>query len=723
MPPNDLPPGLPSGPPLATAAHARARTARLFGRLWHSVLFKITAVCGVLALATGLPVAWGGAPLAWFGPFRIAFSVAIFALLARVVYLLASETLWLLRNRLILAYVFMGVVPVVLIGGMLAIGAYMFYGQYAAFLLLSSLNDRTHNVGAVNNLTLRELALHPERLSEGQNLSSYYASYYFPRGYGGVRSFFYSSAGQPASPDARYFSGLRAWMTTARDGFTGLVAMPHGYDIASVGSSAGSGGGAQDVRVVTLYPLNQHNLDTLAAPLGRITLGQSGFVHVAVRPPLDADSVGPAPILTSSAPLRAAHSLLDIKIATFAFLPVTDWQTGKQLTVVADIDTRPTLLNDILFTSLSSSNSGDGVRWPLLLLAVIAGVFLIIEAFSLVAGIRLTRTITGAVNDLYVGTEHVNRGDFNHRIPVRTRDQLAALEISFNTMTASIGRLLQEQRQKQRLESELTIAHEVQAQLFPHVPPRMAGLEIAGRCLPARVVSGDYYDFVQLSPTAISLALGDISGKGISAALLMATIVSAMRAYQPRQIDAAVSAAASGTDSVPTPAAASPDPPSALADDPTPDPAVLLTRLNHQLFHSTPPEKYATMFYAVYDGARRELRYTNAGHLPPAVIGAHGTRRLERGGLVVGLFEDVSFDSGTVQLEAGDLLAIWSDGITEPENEYGVEFGEARLLQLLQHNRQRPLHAILTEVLAAVHDWSGAQEQSDDITLVLARVV
>jgi len=684
MPPNDLPPGLPSGPPLATAAHARARAARLFGRLWHSVLFKITVVCGVLALGTGLPVVWGGAPLAWFGVFRIAFSVAIFALLARVVYLLASETLWLLRNRLILAYVFMGVVPVVLIGGMLAIGAYMFYG---------------------------------ERIGQGENLSSYYASYYFPRGYGGVRSFFYTSEGQPASPDARYFSGLRAWMTKARDGFTGLVAMPNGYDIASVGSS----GGAHDVRIVTLYPLNQHNLDTLAAPLGHITLGQSGFIEVAVRPPLNAVSTGVAPTRGSSAPLRPAHSLLDIKITTFAFLPVTDWQTGEQRTIVADIETRPTLLNDILFTSLPSSNSGNGVRWPLLLLATIAGGFLIIEAFSLVAGIRLTRTITGAVNDLYVGTEHVNRGDFSHRIPVRTRDQLAALEISFNTMTASIGRLLQEQRQKQRLESELTIAHEVQAQLFPHIPPRVAGLEIMGRCLPARVVSGDYYDFVQLSPTAISLALGDISGKGISAALLMATIVSAMRAYQPRQIDAAASAAASGTDSVPAPAAASPDPPSALADDPTPDPAVLLTRLNHQLFHSTPPEKYATMFYAVYDGARRELRYTNAGHLPPAVIGAHGTRRLERGGLVVGLFEDVSFDSGTVQLEPGDLLAIWSDGITEPENEYGVEFGEARLLQLLQHNRQRPLPEILSEVLAAVHDWSDTQEQSDDITLVLAR--
>jgi sigma-B regulation protein RsbU (phosphoserine phosphatase) len=280
-------------------------------------------------------------------------------------------------------------------------------------------------------------------------------------------------------------------------------------------------------------------------------------------------------------------------------------------------------------------------------------------------------------------------------------------------MTASIGRLLKEQRQKQRLESELTIAHEVQAQLFPHLPPRVPGLEVMGRCLPARVVSGDYYDFVQLSPTQISLALGDISGKGISAALLMATIVSAMRAYQPRQLETAAAGAAATAAGR---AVLAPEP------DPAPDPAVLMRRLNHQLFHSTTPEKYATLFYSIYDAERRELRYTNAGHLPPALIGASGIRRLDRGGLVVGLFEEVSFEHASIQLEPGELLAIWSDGITEPENEYGVEFGEPRLLKLLQQHRQRPLIEIQSAVLAAVHEWAGPEEQSDDITLVLARV-
>lgn len=696
-----------TGPPQATAAHARARAARLLGQLGRSLLFKITVGVGLVWLVGALPMLAGHAPWPWFGLFRVAFTLVLFLLLARVVYLLAGETLWLLRNRLILAYVFMGVVPVLLIAGMLAIGAYMFYGQYAAFLLVSELNDHTRNVGAVNTLTVHELERHPDRTGDGPGLSNYYASYYFPRGYGGVHSYFYAATGAAENPATQRFGALQPWL---REPFLGLIARPDGYYIASFGASHNP----PAEQILTLYRLDERNLDALAQPLGQISLGWSGFVNLggaAAEPVAAGAAPTPAPQLASMQPLRAQSSLFDIRITSWAFIPVTDWQTGKQRTVIATITTRPSLLNDKLFASFQSGNNPSlAARWPLLLLGIIGVGFLIIEFFSLVAGIRLTRTITGAVNDLYVGTEHVNRGEFEHRIPVRTRDQLAALEISFNTMTASIQRLLAEQRQKQRLENELNIAHEVQAQLFPRVPPAVAGLEIQGRCLPARVVSGDYYDFRQLGPEQVSLTVGDISGKGISAALLMATIVAAMRAYQPRGADRALGVAAGHA-----------SPPAGLPEDET-APARMIERLNNQIFHSTPPEKYATLFYAVYDAGRRELRYTNAGHLPPVLIGARGRRRLDRGGMVVGLFEDVVFEEGVVQLEPGDLLAAWSDGITEPENEYGVEFGEARLIQMLEANRGRPLPDILNTVLAGVRDWSGAEEQADDITLVLARV-
>ncbi len=154
-----------------------------------------------------------------------------------------------------------------------------------------------------------------------------------------------------------------------------------------------------------------------------------------------------------------------------------------------------------------------------------------IELIALIIGTRMTRTVTGAVAQLYDATKHVDRGDFSHRIPVKSTDQLAQLSLSFNSMTESIEKLIQEQKEKQRLEGELAIAQEVQAQLFPRQVTELESLEVHGFCRPARTVSGDYYDFLTASSHKLILAVGDISGKGISAALLMATIHSAVRAY------------------------------------------------------------------------------------------------------------------------------------------------------------------------------------------------
>jgi sigma-B regulation protein RsbU (phosphoserine phosphatase) len=304
----------------------------------------------------------------------------------------------------------------------------------------------------------------------------------------------------------------------------------------------------------------------------------------------------------------------------------------------------------------------------------------------------------------------VNAGDFAHHVPVRTRDQLAALAESFNSMTDSITILLEEQKQRQRLESELTIAHEVQEQLFPRYIPRVRGIELSGICLPARVVSGDYYDFIELGDNRLAFALGDIAGKGISAALLMATLASAIRAYQHAEALPAYVAAGSGRYAV------------AAEAEPLP-PSVLVSRLNEQLYRSTTAEKYATLFYGVYDSNRSQLRYTNAGHLPPAVLGRSGRRRLTCGGMVIGLFDNATYDEAAITLELGDLIVAWSDGISEPENDYGEEFGEERLLQVIEENQNRSLDSIAQTVLTQAREWNGTQEQADDVTLLLARVV
>jgi sigma-B regulation protein RsbU (phosphoserine phosphatase) len=392
-------------------------------------------------------------------------------------------------------------------------------------------------------------------------------------------------------------------------------------------------------------------------------------------------------------------------------LQVVDWTTGerRRAGALAEVETRPSVLYARLFAALG--DYARGVEYILLLIAI---VFAIIWVLAILIGTKLTRTITSAVDQLYEATKHINRADFSHRITVQSSDQLATLANSFNSMTTSIENLIQEQKEKQRLEGELAIAQEVQAQLYPKLITQLESLEVHGICLPARTVSGDYYDFVALNSDRMMLAVGDISGKGISAALLMATIYAAVRAYSIEDVPVLREASVGVSGSSALMLASE----SRGADT---SPATLLALLNHQLYEGTPAAKYATLFLGIYDGASRRLTYANGGHLQPILISDDGSSQLlECGGTVVGLFDNVSYPEATVQFRVGDILVAYSDGVTEPENDYG-EFGEERLIQLVRANRHLPLERITEIVTAAVADWIGEDEQPDDVTLVLAR--
>jgi sigma-B regulation protein RsbU (phosphoserine phosphatase) len=315
-----------------------------------------------------------------------------------------------------------------------------------------------------------------------------------------------------------------------------------------------------------------------------------------------------------------------------------------------------------------------------------------VEIGAVIASVKLARTLTGTVHDLYTGTKRVESGDFAHRIPVRSNDQLSELASSFNAMTARVEQLIEEVKEKEKLESELEIARQVQAQLFPKEIPKLATLELAGLCNPARVVSGDYYDFIALESRA-AVVIGDISGKGISAALLMASVQASLHAQLSM-------------------------------DSRQPSTSTLVTRLNRQLYESTPPEKYATFYCAVYDDTNNQLSYTNAGHLAPILIrgGASGeVLRLESNGTVVGMFPDYPFEQCDLALQTGDLLAAFTDGITESENAQEEQFGEARLIELLRRDAQRPLEEIIENVMTAVSSWAHDPSMRDDITILLAR--
>jgi phosphoserine phosphatase RsbU/P len=244
-------------------------------------------------------------------------------------------------------------------------------------------------------------------------------------------------------------------------------------------------------------------------------------------------------------------------------------------------------------------------------------------------------------------------------------------------------------------------------------------LEVHGVCIPARTVSGDYYDFIPLGTERIVLAVGDISGKGISAALLMATVHAFVRAYslEPEMVlvPALLQYQAESQGDSRMYYRGDGGLESQLA------PATLMTTLNYQLYRSTPAAKYATMFLGCYDPAARVLRYCNAGHLPPIIVRANGeVFPLEINGTVVGLFAGVTYEESTVVMQPGDIFVAYSDGVTEPENEFG-EFGEDRLVALIQEHSRKPLPRIAEIVTGAVADWIGAAEQPDDVTIVLAR--
>ena len=402
---------------------------------------------------------------------------------------------------------------------------------------------------------------------------------------------------------------------------------------------------------------------------------------------------------------------------------MTDWGSGEHDNILIEVDSRPTLLYRQLFGTSLGGVVTSGYRDGLIALCV---VFALIELLALYMATRVSRTITASVADLYEATQEIDRGSLDHRIGVERNDQLAELSRSFNKMTGSLQRLLQEQKEKERLQNEITIAQEVQANLFPHHVSSLASLELHGICRPARSVSGDYYDFLIFHEeanegvpvrreTGVGIAIGDISGKGISAALLMATLHSAVRAYRFASEELVYS------ESNMAGLMASREGPGGDCDELFQSPGRILSLLNRHLYRSTQPEKYATLFLAHYDAASAMLTYSNAGQLPPLVLGRDGAiRRLDQGGTVVGLMDGMHYDEDRFQMRSGDILVAYSDGVTEPENDFG-EFGETRLMEVVRRYRDQPLHVISNQVMQALDAWIGAEEQPDDITLVLAR--
>ena len=648
---------------LVAAFFARRRLGLVF-----SVLFGATILFSSVSNAGGLSI------LCFIGAL-----VTGSVLAAKGIRSVLRKSIWRLRNRLIVTYVFIAVVPIVLIIALALMSGYIMAGQTAGYLMATEL-DRAVGVLEIPGRSLsfsqdappemlldRVAPFMRQRFPDFEVVVSRKGTlYHYPA----------TSTLQPVAADIPNYVGL-----TIRDGH---------YTAWSHSSSNGQ-------TVDTVAPLYRETLSGLFPHLGRVDLrnlagGERAVLGTRKKITPDMLRVGRADEVPPPA------NQFDFTVEWFSPVNLAKFGTAdKADSCFLLITTRPSALIGALF--------GDRFKIAQALLFLLVGIavlFLIVEIVSLVIGVSLTRTVTGAIQDLYDGTQRVAEGDFSHRIAVRGTDQLAAVSASFNGMTTRLEHLLAVEKEKERLQSELEIAREVQSQLFPRSSPHLRTLEITGVCRPARMVSGDYYDFLSLQETNIAFAIGDVAGKGISAALLMASIQSIMRTQ--------LSAAAPVVATMPNGGQRN-----------VYSTSNMVAQLNRQLYLNTSPEKYATFLFGIYDEHERKLTYTNAGHLPPILIRGGEAQQLEVTGTVVGAFPMYPYEEQALILESGDLLVSYTDGITEPENEYGEEFGVTRLTELLIKHQKLEAQEIVTRVMDAVRNWTSAPELPDDMTLVLAR--
>ena len=659
--------------------------------------------------------------------------------------LVTRHMLWSVRNKLIVTYLLIGLAPVVLFVTLATISTYIAAGQFAIHLAGNRIEAELDRVSTSNAVRIArvvniiddtatqadgkvpdsvrqridEIGITERSAAQDQRFLLKTQVETFLDGLPTPRP-------SSATPAHQTPLGLPAWAAQLRGGsFRGVVLDGDELYLVSVRQQRFHNG-----RLFTMIgslPADSAFMNLIVEGLGQARLftqktsgseeGQRGSLGGRRRRSRYTSVSGgsePPPL-----------SLADLRVRFLSTTTVTDWETGAPDSVPIEVVSRPSLLYLQLFGASLSGVVTSAIRIGLIGLCIL---FAIIETLALMMAVRLTRTMTASVADLYNATLHIDQGDLRHRIAVSRSDQLAELGRSFNRMTGSLQRLLEEQKEKERLQSELSIAQEVQANLFPTSIRDLPTLELHGVCRPARSVSGDYYDFLvfyeegtaagkKRVEAGVGIALGDISGKGISAALLMATLHSAVRAY--RFASEAVVYAGSSLAGL----TASREGRAGGSGELFASPGRIMALLNRHLYRSTQPEKYATLFLAHYDAATRWLTYSNAGQLPPLLLGRDNSiRRLDCGGTVVGLMDGMQYEEGRLQMNAGDILVAYSDGVTEPENDFG-DFGEERLMEVVRRYRDQPLHVISTQVMQALDAWIGADEQPDDITLVLARQI
>lgn len=379
-----------------------------------------------------------------------------------------------------------------------------------------------------------------------------------------------------------------------------------------------------------------------------------------------------------------------------AYAPVRSLNWSFAVSLPAEQIVAPAKKTREMIDSATGETSAHILRQTDRIRDIFAGLFSVLFIVVIIVAVFLSRTITRPVETLKQGATALGKGDLDYRVTIHTGDEFEDLADSFNRMAAALKKNIEDLRrttaEKERYTRELEIAKEIQDNFLPETTPDIPGMEIAAVTIPAMEIGGDFYDFIPVTGDRQGFVVADVSGKGVSAALFMALSRTLIRA--------------SGQEN--------------------PDPAVAIQKANRLIYEDGRSSMFVTVFYGVLDAPAMAFSYVNAGHNPPLLVRGEPpeVRTLGEGRCIaLGVVPEVSMTCAELVLQPGDLIVMYTDGVTEAFNPQDEEFGEGRLVEYLQKHRHNPAREIIDGLLDEIRRYCGSAPQSDDITLVIVRVL
>lgn len=690
-----------------------SRTPRelLFGTLAGRIFLAAAAIrllISIIDRVAGAPPALSA--LGTLASVILIVTAAVFIIRGFVV--MRRQLLWPVRRKLIVSYLFIGFVPALLLVVFFLFGGQVVFNSVTSYLFKSGYERYLLNAEQIAVATANDVARDPARAAQvmsskivnltadnpGLSIAIVPLTESAPVRAGRAGPWRHADPPPAPFPD---------WLRR-QNRFAGNVVcrLAEAQDTLIARAVRVPEGAAPSFAAIVDIPLGQSIADKLREDIKVTPVGVSAGV---ARGPGDR-IIEPRPCLATAEPGLVGEEVPTMPFRydrSIAFFDYIDWDTGQSGQVSVGLRVRLRQLyrevSEGQRVRVGNTELGE-LMW--LLVIVVAVLFVIIQIAALVMGLALARSITTAVHELFVGTERVRFGDFTHRIHVQSRDQLGQLSDSFNQMSTSIEHLLQQAAEKRRMEEELRIAREIQMSLLPSGPLDMPGVSMTALCVPAREVGGDYYDFFKLSEHRFSVLIADVSGKGTSAALYMAELkgllLSLSSIYQsPRQ---------------------------------------LLIEVNRILSDQLDTRSFITMTYAVIDMEARTLVFARAGHTPFVYLpgaaepgAAPGSLRTAQvlipDGMVLGLrvpnIERLfphHLVEHTINLKPGDVLALYTDGITEAMNGAGDLFGEPRLSHIIEQHAHLDVAELRERIVRDVEAFAGAEDQHDDLTMILMKI-